>query len=415
MPGYLRRVLNEDETEKRIAGLLLDASPIASIDNVNGELGGDLLCQALTQPQVRIRRLGGSDLAEIECRTTLFATGNGLRVRGDMVRRTLLCSLDAGVERPELRAFGTDPVDTVLSDRGAYVAAALTLVRAFMLSGAPRLRPLGSFRAWSDTVRSALVWLGCADPCETMETAREEDPELEQLRALMAAWDRVFPDADRLTARAVISAATATRGFQRDEGELVNVDLNDAIAAIALERGGLSPAAWAIGCERAKAASSMAAGSSAPASTGSRGCSGNANRCRHERPRRPHGSQARVMRVMRVLLHSEGEKSNYGTHVADGLKGHPHRPYHPHRWPSHAFPGLLHRRPAGQAQTRARAGNDAESPAQSLRTRYGAMVLDRSRNGLAPPQGGRTRRSAGRAGWASVSPRKNKPLWGIVQ
>ena len=233
--------LDDDETEKRIAGLLLEGCAIASVDNVNGELGGDLLCQALTQPQVRIRRLGGSDLAEIECRTTLFATGNGLRVRGDMVRRTLLCSLDAGVERPELRAFGTDPVDTVLSDRGAYVAAALTLVRAFMLSGAPRLRPLGSFRAWSDTVRSALVWLGCADPCETMETAREEDPELEQLRALMAAWDRVFPDADRLTARAVISAATATRGFQRDEGELVNVDLNDAIAAIALERGGLSP------------------------------------------------------------------------------------------------------------------------------------------------------------------------------
>ena len=301
--------LDDDETEKRIAGLLLEGCAIASVDNVNGELGGDLLCQALTQPQVRIRRLGGSDLAEIECRTTLFATGNGLRVRGDMVRRTLLCSLDAGVERPELRAFGTDPVDTVLSDRGAYVAAALTLVRAFMLSGAPRLRPLGSFRAWSDTVRSALVWLGCADPCETMETAREEDPELEQLRALMAAWDRVFPDADRLTARAVISAATATRGFQRDEGELVNVDLNDAIAAIALERGGLSPRRLGYFLRapsrphrrwpphRARRRAPDRGGALAmPTGAGMNG------------PADPHGSQARVIRVMRVLLHPEGEK-----------------------------------------------------------------------------------------------------------
>ncbi len=233
--------VTEEETEKRIAGLLLDASPIASIDNVNGELGGDLLCQALTQPTIRVRRLGGSDLTEIECRATLFATGNNIRVRGDMVRRTLVCSLDAGVERPELRAFGTDPVDTVLSDRGAYVAAAVTVVRAFMLSGAPRLRPLGSFRAWSDTVRSALVWLGSADPCETMETAREEDPELEQLRAFTAAWRRVIPATEQPTVRRLIAEATASGYGVGTDGEYNNPDLYDAIMAVAGDRSGLSP------------------------------------------------------------------------------------------------------------------------------------------------------------------------------
>ena len=77
---------NEEETEKRLAGLLLEGFPLISIDNVNGELGGDLLCQAVERPLLRLRRLGASDIIEIEGRQTILATGNGLRVRGDMVR-----------------------------------------------------------------------------------------------------------------------------------------------------------------------------------------------------------------------------------------------------------------------------------------------------------------------------------------
>ena len=49
---------DEVETEKRIAGLLLAGYPIVSIDNVNGELGGDLLCQAIERPLIRLRPLG---------------------------------------------------------------------------------------------------------------------------------------------------------------------------------------------------------------------------------------------------------------------------------------------------------------------------------------------------------------------
>ena len=37
-------------------------------------------------------------------------------------------------------------------------------------------------------VRSALIWLGNDDPVATMETARGEDPDLQMLRAVVAAW-----------------------------------------------------------------------------------------------------------------------------------------------------------------------------------------------------------------------------------
>ncbi|RYI98627.1 MAG: topoisomerase, partial [Acetobacteraceae bacterium] len=152
---------DEAETEKRLVGLLLAGFPISSLDNVNGELGGDLLCQAIERPLVRIRPLGRSDIVEIESRSTIFATGNNLRVRGDMVRRTILCSLDAGVERPELREFKADPIATVMADRGRYVSACLIIVRAYAAAGRPDvLKPIASFEDWSNAVRSALVWLG---------------------------------------------------------------------------------------------------------------------------------------------------------------------------------------------------------------------------------------------------------------
>src|SRR4051812_11530345 len=103
--------------------MLLGAVPIISPDNVNGELGGEALCQMIERPLVRVRILGKSAVPELECRAMFFATGNNLVLVGDMTRRAVLCTLDAGMERPELRPFGFDPIKRVLADRGAYVAA----------------------------------------------------------------------------------------------------------------------------------------------------------------------------------------------------------------------------------------------------------------------------------------------------
>jgi putative DNA primase/helicase len=181
---------DEAETEKRLTGLLLAAFPVVCLDNVNGELGGDLLCQAIERPVVQVRPLGGSDIIEIESRATIFATGNALRVRGDMTRRSLIANLDAGVERPELREFEFDPVEMVLSDRARYVAAVLTIVVAHARAKFPGKPAIGlaSFNEWSDYVRSALIWLGCADPCASMDEAREDDPELTELIELLTVW-----------------------------------------------------------------------------------------------------------------------------------------------------------------------------------------------------------------------------------
>jgi putative DNA primase/helicase len=211
---------NEEETEKRLAAELMTGQPIVSIDNFNGDLSGDFLCQAIERPTIKPRILGRSETRRIENTVSMYANGNNMRLVGDIVRRVIRSSLDANMERPELREFNSDPVATVLADRGRYIAAILIIVRAYLVASCPNLlRPLASFSDWSRLVRSALVWLGCTDPVKTMEAARDDDPLRGNLRTLVAAW-----------------LATIGPDNPKSVGDLINASKRTNDPAIALHR-----------------------------------------------------------------------------------------------------------------------------------------------------------------------------------
>lgn len=212
--GYAKSV---DENEKRIDGALLDGNPIFSFDNANGELGGDKLCQAIERPVIDVRRLGSSEKHKIENRITIYATGNNILPAGDMTRRSILIRLDASLERPETRQFKTRPDQLIRENRGLYVAACITIVRGYILAGMPNVLPsLPSFENWSDYVRSALVWLGCVDPVETMKSLQNEDPE-HQIRTLIFRGFRDAFASRAVTAKQIISAAQETDAGNPDE------------------------------------------------------------------------------------------------------------------------------------------------------------------------------------------------------
>ena len=224
---------NEEETEKRVAAELMTGQPIISIDNLNGELGGDLLCQAIERPIIKSRILGRSETQRIENTVTMFGNGNNFKVVGDMVRRVIRCSMDANMERPEERQFINDPVATVLADRGTYIVAVLTMVRAYLAAGCPDPRPtLLSFAGWSKLIRSTLVWLGRPDPVITIESARADDPTRSNLRAIVAAWEMTVGIGyeKRLTAGDLKATACSTT----DDPDMT---LNKAISAVATAPG----------------------------------------------------------------------------------------------------------------------------------------------------------------------------------
>ena len=227
---------NEEETEKRLGAALLNGQAIISIDNVNGQLGGDALCQMIERPVVSVRPLGVSKLVKIESRASCFATGNNIQLVGDMTRRTILCSLDPNVERPELRTFAASPFQTVLANRGKFIAAGLTVARAYAVAGYPdTLPPLASFEDWSRVVRSALVWLGRVDPCETMERARADDPVIGVLSRLVVAWHDAIGSASRTAGE-----IKTTAEIRNPAGSFVHAALHEALVEVADDkRGGI--------------------------------------------------------------------------------------------------------------------------------------------------------------------------------
>ena len=147
------------------AACFLSADAIISLDNCMHDLEGQLLCQLAERPLVKIRILGRSEMPECECHTTVFATGNNVSFKGDMVRRGLQCNLDALTERPELREFKHNPLHQVLGDRGVYVAAALTIIRAYFAAGEPKV--CGSLGSYIRMVTDGPQSIGMAWPARS--------------------------------------------------------------------------------------------------------------------------------------------------------------------------------------------------------------------------------------------------------
>jgi len=228
---------SEEEMEKRLGAALIAGDVLIAIDNCEEPLGGELLCQTLTQTSLKVRILGKSINAEVPSNAAIFATGNNLTFEGDMTRRAIRATLDAGVERPELRAFDRDPVAMVTAKRGDYVTAGLTILRAYHIAGRPEMRPpLGSFTDWSRWVRDALIWLGEADPCDTMEGLRGADPKLEALTTVLEQWHAVIGEVP-INVRELIDRATEQRPQLYGRAEFIHPELREALLVVAGEGG----------------------------------------------------------------------------------------------------------------------------------------------------------------------------------
>jgi putative DNA primase/helicase len=202
---------NSEETEKRIGAVLLSGSTIVSLDNLTHDLESEILCHVAERPVVRVRILGRSEMPLCECRTALFATGNNVAFKGDMVRRGILCRLEALEARPELHEYQNDVLARIHAERGKYVAAALTAVRAYLAAGSPKVcSPFGSYYRWDALVRSPLVWLSESDPVDSIEEIRKKDQTLSELLELFSMWEGFLLLDMAYTAARIIEIAEET-------------------------------------------------------------------------------------------------------------------------------------------------------------------------------------------------------------
>ncbi|MBN2498271.1 MAG: hypothetical protein JXR96_27010 [Deltaproteobacteria bacterium] len=192
-PARMAQAIDSDEERKRLTAIALAGDRAVVVDNVARPFGTAALDMAVTSGEVRDRVLGQQRMISAPWQAVLAATGNNLCFAGDTGRRTIPVDLDPQVERPEEREGFKHPdlLAWVTRERPRLLAAALTTLRAFFEAGCPRqgLTALGSFEAWSGTVREALVWAGQPDPCEGRSRIRDDgDPARSALGEALGAW-----------------------------------------------------------------------------------------------------------------------------------------------------------------------------------------------------------------------------------
>ena len=213
----------EYECRKRLFAALRGGSKVLLWDNVREPLGNSVIDSFLTSSLFADRVLGVSENVELPNRSLFLVSGNNLVLTGDTHRRILLARLDAQIETPFKREFDFDPLTEVCNDRQALVVAALTIVRAYIAAGRPKVGKgrIASFELWDDLVRQPLCWLRermlesgrnltdlprFVDPADSIDRAASENPETAKLAALLNAWVTTFGTTPTSPAQAITKA-----------------------------------------------------------------------------------------------------------------------------------------------------------------------------------------------------------------
>ena len=209
---------DDEECRKLLLAELLRAPAVIEFDNLTGDLvAHKSLCTALTSEHMSGRILGVSKTATVSTRALFLSSGNNVGPVQDMTRRCITIHLDPSCEVPAARSFKRpELVRDVLRERGRYVSAALTIVRAWIVAGRPKAacKSLAGYGDWSDLCRQPLLWLGLADPTESVFEAMAEDPDRETLDRLLTAWQSVFGKTPAMVRDAVKQASHSTTSMR---------------------------------------------------------------------------------------------------------------------------------------------------------------------------------------------------------
>lgn len=179
---------DSDEWRKKITAALYTGATVITIDNLSGTLYSGDLSAALTASTWADRILGKSETIYLPQRATWIATGNNIRLAGDLPRRCYWIRLDAQTSRPWQREGfqHAELLDWVSIHRGEIIAAGLTLIRSWLAAGRQPYKSgakIGGFSDWVNVVGGILENAGIngfLDNLEDMyQNADDESPQWE--------------------------------------------------------------------------------------------------------------------------------------------------------------------------------------------------------------------------------------------
>ena len=197
------RPWSTDEYQRKndLAMALETGDAVVMYDNLdeNSPIEGQSFNLAITHPMMATRQLGsnsGEDNLIVPTNALMIATGNHLVVASDMAEgRTLITRVIPDrplVQRSFLYRY---LLDHVLANRPQLVAAALTILRAYVMASDKREPTKFRHREWGDLVAASVAWLGLPDPCLAEHRSKVTDPKREVQEKVVRAWQKAFGDA----------------------------------------------------------------------------------------------------------------------------------------------------------------------------------------------------------------------------
>jgi hypothetical protein len=237
--GLTQFIPDEVELAKQILSSLLEAPPIVNFDNVKEHItfGGSTIESLLSTEFFKKRVLGASKDAELSTRLLWAVNGNNLKMTTDMIRRSILINLISKIENPQDRVFERKDIFRFTSkNRGKYISAALTILKAFITINPPHIKapPLNGFVPWDDIVRQSLLWLDQSDIVQSQKALQEEDESKEVLRIFMFAWREKYGNASQALSD-VIKAASNNEALYAAISPF-SLDKSGKLSSIALSR-----------------------------------------------------------------------------------------------------------------------------------------------------------------------------------
>jgi hypothetical protein len=219
---------DDEEMKKLLFAELMTAPAVICFDNIEGDLKPyPSLMTALTEEYVNGRILGQSKTQEASTNALFLSSGNNVQPVRDATRRVITITLDPQFETPATRQFKNNPVDDVTKNRGVYISAALTIIRAWIVASRPitPIKPLNSYSEWSSLCRQPLLWLGLEDPAQCVFDTMAHDPDREYLGEFLRLWFEKYG-----------TYSTSVKTLV--DGLYSNPDLRDMVQDIAAERDG---------------------------------------------------------------------------------------------------------------------------------------------------------------------------------
>jgi len=231
---YGQRVLtwthSDEELRKAITSVLADPVGTIIFDNLaeGTAIDSPVLARLITDRTWADRILGKNVTAAFANDRVWTATGNNLRLGGDMRTRSVLVSLNPDMPRPEERTgFKIPDLDQwilVPANQRQVLWHLLVLVADWTRSGAPRHPGLTmrQFTPWAEAVGGFLAHHGVTGFLGNAEAVRDIDEEESAWTAFFAQWRKIHGDnwltSNQLRLSANIATDAVGRPYDRWEG-----------------------------------------------------------------------------------------------------------------------------------------------------------------------------------------------------